>query len=95
MLVLNFLAKIVNAVVIVIELMLSVRFVLLLLRVSPSSDFLVWIQKTTSPLAAPFSSFFQDLTFVGLTINFSTLFALIAYGIAGIILVKLISHPTR
>lgn len=95
MLVLNFLSKLLDAIVTFIEIILSVRFVLIMFGVKSSSEFVVWIYKTTAPLVFPFKNIFQQLKFLGLIIDLSTLLAIIAFGLAGIILTKLVSHPTK
>ena len=92
--ILNFLSKLLNAVVTVIEIVLLIRFVFILLGVKSSGRFVGWIYETTGPLVFPFKSIFQQLDFRGFTIDITTLLSIIAFGIAGIILVKVISHPT-
>jgi uncharacterized protein YggT (Ycf19 family) len=63
-------------------------------KVTSSSPFVFWIYKISAPLTEPFIGIFQNLKLFGLFIDFSTLFALIVYGILGLLIVKLISHPT-
>jgi len=95
MFVLNFISNIFNVVLTLIELILSVRFVLLMFRVSPHAhQFVSWIYTNSAQLVKPFTGIFQQLKFAGFIIDVSTLLALIAYGLIGMLIVKLISHPT-
>jgi uncharacterized protein YggT (Ycf19 family) len=93
MFVLNLLAKIFDMILTVVELILSVRFVLIMFNVGSSSQIVAWIYKTSAPLVQPFSGIFEQLKLFGFVIDFSTLFALIVYGLLGMLIVKLISHP--
>lgn len=94
MFILNLFSRIFDVVFTLVELILSARFLMLLFGVGSSSSFVSWIYKISAPLAAPFIGIFQNLKFLGFVIDFSTLFALIVYGILGMLIVKLISHPT-
>lgn len=93
MFVLNLLAKVFDVILTLVEFLLSIRFVLIMFKVSHSSQFVSWIYKTSAPLVQPFSGIFQQLKIFGFVIDFSTLFALIVYGLLGMLIVKLISHP--
>ena len=93
MFILNLFAKIFDVILTLVEFLLSIRFVLLMFKVSSSSQFVSWIYKTSAPLVHPFAGIFQQLKIFGFVIDFSTLFALIVYGMLGMLIVKLISHP--
>lgn len=93
MFVLNLLSKIFDVILTLIEFMLSIRFVLIMFKVSSSSRFVSWIYETSAPLVHPFSGILEQFKLWGFVIDFSTLFALIVYGMLGMLIVKLVSHP--
>ena len=82
-----------------IELLLAVRFVLLLVGANTSSAFVSWIYAWSAPFAAPFSSIFgQHVTVAGPGVvmqsvfDWTTLIALVVYAIIGGILVRILAN---
>lgn len=95
MFILNIFSRIFDVVFTFFEFLLSIRFILLMFKMSASTSWLVsWVYETSNPFVKPFSGIFQQLNLWGFVIDFTTLFALIAYGVLGMLVVKLISHPT-
>lgn len=94
MFVVNIVAKIINFILTIFELVLFTRFFLLFFAVTADFSVAGLIYKITDPLVAPFSNIFQQLYYGNLVIDSTTLFAVIAYGFVEIILVTFISRPT-
>lgn len=78
-----------------ISLLLALRIVLRLLGASPSSNFVAWLYETTGRLILPFEGMFPALTFgTASALEFSTLFALIAYAFIGWLLIRFLHFLT-
>jgi len=87
----NLLIRLVDILIIVVEVALGLRLILKLLGANPASDFVSWVYATTAPLLEPFSGMFPSPVLQeGFILEFSTLFALVAYAILGWLLVELI-----
>ncbi|MCR4326859.1 MAG: YggT family protein [Candidatus Roizmanbacteria bacterium] len=72
----------------IIEGLLTIRVLLRLLGAGEAS-FVTWVYETTAPLVAPFEGMFPQPTLSGgFVIEFSTLFALMVYSIAGYLLLE-------
>jgi uncharacterized protein YggT (Ycf19 family) len=85
----------INIVLTVIEFLLSIRFILKFFNVGSSSQFVSWIYGTSASLVAPFSGIIAPLNIAGFTIDFTTLIALIIYGLVGGIILRLLSYISR
>lgn len=78
-----------------ISLLLALRIVLRLLAASPSSNFVAWLYETTGRLILPFEGMFPTLIFgSGSALEFSSLFALIAYTFIGWLLIRFLHFLT-
>jgi len=74
----------INFVTGLVESLLVLRVALRLFGASQTAPFVQWVTTTTDPLLAPFEGMFPTSQLEGgLVIDFSTLFALIAYAILG------------
>lgn len=95
------LSGIIQVITTLVELLLSLRIVLKLFGANPITPFTQWIYETTEPLLTPFSGMFPSPALEGVfVIEFSTLFALIVYLLAGNLLLELVrrielSNQTR
>jgi hypothetical protein len=85
-----------------IELLLGLRFILLLLGANPGSAFVSWIYSWSSVFTAPFAGIFgQTATTAGPGVvsqsvfDWTTLIALIIYGIIGTIISGFFNHWWR
>jgi uncharacterized protein YggT (Ycf19 family) len=88
----NIIDSAINIILSVVETFLSLRFLLKLLGASPQATFVDWWYKTTEPLIAPFiGAFPTPVLEEGIIIEFSTLFAMLAYAILGYLLIELIN----
>lgn len=85
-------ARIVNAVVGIIEFLLAVRLVLELLGANPGAAFVAWIYSISSNLVAPFQNAFPSLSLSGgSALDFSTVLAMVAYALIGWLIIELFS----
>lgn len=66
-----------------VETLLVFRFILKLLSANPQSEIVAWIYNTTTPLLQPFLFAFPTPSVGGgFTLEFTTLFAILAYAFA-------------
>ncbi len=91
MLTTRMLPALVQVVASLVELVLGLRIVLKLFDANPSTPFVNWVYQTTQPLLTPFEGMFPSPTLTGgFVIEFSTVFALMAYAFIGYLLVEII-----
>ncbi|MFA7319112.1 MAG: YggT family protein [Parcubacteria group bacterium] len=83
---------IISFVVGIIELLLTLRFMLKFLVVNVHTPFVGWIYNTTAPLVVPFSGIIPDLKLGGFMIDFATLAALIVYVLVGYSILRIFSY---
>lgn len=86
---LNILSSVINIFLMIVEVLLSLRFLLKFFGANVSAPFTQWIYNNTESLLAPFANIFPapriDGTF---TIEFTSLFAIIIYMIVGHMLIE-------
>jgi hypothetical protein len=83
----------INVVFTVIEGLLGLRFLLKLFGANGATDFVRWIYETSQPLLTPFQGSFPSPAIErGFVIEFSTLFALIVYGLIAWLLAELLLY---
>lgn len=83
--------RIIDALIAAVVFILALRLVLRLLGASPASRFAAWLYGTTDTLLTPFTGIFPSLSISGgHVIEFSTVFAVIAYAFLGWLLMKLL-----
>ena len=80
----------------IIELLLMLRFVLLLIGANAANSFVSWVYAWSGPFAAPFAGIFgQHAAIAGPGVvvqsdfDWTTLIAIVVYGIIGALLVRL------
>lgn len=84
-----------DAVMSIVEFLLSLRIVLKLLNANDASPFVRWIYETTRPLLAPFEGMFPSSTIAGgFTLEASALFALLIYAFVGFLIQSAIMRLT-
>ncbi|HEY4513707.1 MAG TPA: YggT family protein [Candidatus Paceibacterota bacterium] len=84
--------RIVDVVIGLIEGLLVLRFVLQLLGANPYSGFSQWVYATSNPLMQPFANIFSSWHLgADYVIDFSTLFAIVVYALAGWLISRLLS----
>ena len=83
----------------IIELLLIFRFVLLFLGANAANAFVAWIYDWSTPFVAPFANIFgQHVTTAGQGVvvqsifDWTTLIALVVYGLIGALLVRLFAQ---
>ena len=78
------LKSILNIILSIIGTFLGLRVVLKLFGANGSAEFVNWIYETTIPLIQPFDNIFRTVRIDGrFVIEFSTLFAILVYGLIG------------
>lgn len=78
------LKAILNFILSIIGTFLAIRIILKLFGANRSAGFVAWIYETTVPLIQPFENIFRTVRIDGrFVIEFSTLFAMLVYGIIG------------
>lgn len=84
--------NIVDAIIGIIEMVLGLRLALLFLGANPSAGFVQWLFSVTDGLMRPFIGMFPAWTLgAGYILDFSTLAAMVAYGILGWLITYIIS----
>jgi hypothetical protein len=82
--------ELIHLLISIVEVLLALRFVLKLLG-ARSASFVAWVYGATQAFVAPFSSAFPNYTFGGgFTLELTTLFAMLAFALIGLILAKVI-----
>jgi uncharacterized protein YggT (Ycf19 family) len=79
----------------VIEFLLSIRFALKFFEISASNQIIAWLYKTTASLVAPFAGIVDPWKLGKFSFDFTTLIALVAYLLAGKIILKVLSGLSR
>lgn len=76
----------------IVEVFLSVRFILKIFGANTSNSFVSFVYDSTTPLLDPFRNIFPTQTFHGhYILEFSTLFAIIMYALLAYLLAELAS----
>jgi YggT family protein len=79
----------------IVEVLLALRLVLRLLAANPGSPFVNFIYSLTNPLIAPFRGAFASTVTQGTVIEWSTILAMIIYGLIVYAIVRLVDLSTR
>lgn len=91
----NYIDELLNFVVGLVIAVLSLRFILKLFGANPQAGFVSWTYETTAPLLQPFIAAFPTPSIKGgFTLEFTTLFAILVYAVAGFLLQELITVVT-
>jgi len=85
----------INIVVSIIQVLLVFRFVFKFLVVNTGTPFVTWIYGVTAPLVAPFAKILPDWHLSGFVVDFATLAAIIAYAVAGYLLLMIFPHSRK
>lgn len=87
----EFINSIVSWVVMAVNAFLGLRFLLRLFSANTTNDFVSWVYENTAPLLEPFLGIFPNSRLEGgITIEFSTLFAIIVYSLIGYLFMALV-----
>ena len=73
-----------------IEVLLGLRIFLKFFAASTNAPFVSWIYENTNPLLTPFLNAFPSPKASGFVLEFSSIFALMVYGLIGYLLSQLI-----
>ncbi len=78
-----------------VELFLGLRFVLRLFNANTANEFVAWLYRVSDQLLEPFRGIFPVREIEpGFVVEFSTLFAMVAYAIIGFLIISLIGTLT-
>ncbi len=89
---LPFIAFVTSVITYVIEILLALRVLLKMFGANPLAPFVAWVYETTRPLLTPFIGMFPSPRVETFVIEFSALFALIVYLLAGELLITFIAY---
>lgn len=82
----------------VVSVFLGLRFIFRLFNANAGNDFVAWLYRVTEQLLEPFRGIFpvQEIE-PGYVIEFSTLFAMLAYALIGFLIIALVDalRPTE
>lgn len=87
----DLLRGIVNLILGVVLFFLGMRFILRLFGANRANGFVDWIYETSADILAPFRNIFPTTTTDGYVFEFSTLFAMLVYGLLGMFVLYLIN----
>lgn len=90
----RFLVWLVNLILAIVGVLLGLRFILKLFGANSSIEIVNWIYQTSGDILSPFRGIFPTENVNGFVIEFSTLFAMLVYGILGMLAFYLISILT-
>lgn len=89
----NILVAVIEIVLLVVTFFLGFRFILRLFGARSDAPFVQWIYETSEPILAPFVGIFPAAVADGrFVLEFSTLFAIIVYGLLGYLLIELVNY---
>jgi uncharacterized protein YggT (Ycf19 family) len=89
------LAGFINFFTALVALFLGMRVLLRLFGANPEAPFVQWVYASTGPLLQPFRGIFPTETIArDYVIDFTTLFALMVYGLFGMALLSLVLYLT-
>lgn len=88
------LKSLVNLIVGVVVVLLGLRFILRLFSANPNNGFVEWIYNSSSEIMGPFRGIFPSANIEGSIFEFSALFAILIYGIIGMLAIYLIEILT-
>ncbi len=75
----------------IVEVFLGVRFLFRLLGANPNNGFVSWLYEVSGQLLEPFRGIFPvEAVEPGYVLEFSTLFAMVAYGLLGFLVLTLV-----
>jgi uncharacterized protein YggT (Ycf19 family) len=78
-----------------IELLIFIRFMLLLLGANAQAGFSQWIYQTSGVFMAPFNAIFGTQTVDGAMVEWSALVAILVYALVAYLIVRVIATLTR
>jgi uncharacterized protein YggT (Ycf19 family) len=81
----------VGALVSIVELLLSLRFIFKFLGVNVRTPFVAWLYDATASLVSPFAGILPNVNLGGFIIDFATLIALVVYVLVGYFILQMFS----
>lgn len=90
----SILTGLVNVVVGVAWTLLGLRFLLRLFSANTENGFVSWVYDTSGEILGPFRGIFPDTNLEGFVFDFTALFAILVYGLFGMLVIFLIDALT-
>lgn len=84
------LAGLINLIVGVVWSLLGLRFILRLFSANADNEFVNWIYETSGEVLGPFRGIFPSADLEGFVFDFTALFAMLVYGIVGLLALYLV-----
>lgn len=84
----------INLVLAIAGILLGLRFILKLFSANADNDFVNWIYETSGEVLAPFRGVFSTASIDGAIVEFSTIFAMLAYALVGMLAFYLVELLT-
>lgn len=84
--------SIVNILLIIIEFLLTLRFIFIFFQLNSRTPFVSWIYDNTAVLVSPFARILPNWYLGGLVVDFTTLAALLVYSLIGYLILDIISY---
>lgn len=88
------LQNLVNVVIGAVWALLGLRFILKLFSANPTHEFVNWVYETSGEVLGPFRGIFPSANLDGFIFDFTALFAMLVYGIIGLLAMYLIAALT-
>lgn len=89
------LTKLVEWIMVLVAAVLSLRIVLRLFDAGADNGFVNWVYQTSGDMLTPFRNIFQSVASGTWTVDFTALFGLVVYGLAGLLAIKLIGKWSK
>ena len=89
------LKRLVDWIMYLVAAVLSLRFILVLFDASGDNGFVNWVYETSWEMLSPFRNIFHTVSSGAWSIDFTALFGLVVYGLAGLLAVKLINKWSK
>lgn len=90
----NILKSIVNLILGIVAALLSLRIIFRLLDANTNNEFVNWIYESSGEIISPFRGIFTNPNLDGYVIDFTAIFALLVYGLLGMLAFYLINLLT-
>jgi uncharacterized protein YggT (Ycf19 family) len=91
------LTGIVNLLMAIVGILLGLRIILRLFAANPNNNFVNWVYETSGVIIGPFRGVFPNPNLEGFVIDFTAIFALLVYGLFGMLALYIIDllAPSR
>lgn len=84
--------SIVNIILVIVEFLLTLRFIFIFFQLNPHTPFVSWIYGNTELLVSPFARILPNWYLGSLVVDFTTLAALLVYSLIGYLILEIVSY---